>query len=59
MQALWILVSKLKLKRLQEEEITEEEEEVEEVEEVEEMFKKEEMLKQLKEEEENQTPKLH
>lgn len=56
MQALWILVSKLKLKRLQEEEITEEEEEVEEVEE---MFKKEEMLKQLKEEEENQTPKLH
>jgi len=58
MQALWILVSKLKLKRPQEEEITEEEEEVEEVEEVEEMFKKEEMLKQLKEEEENQTPKL-
>lgn len=53
------MVSKLKLKRLQEEEITEEEEEVEEVEEVEEMFKKEEMLKQLKEEEENQTPKLH
>ena len=58
MQAQWISDSKPKLRRLQEEEITEEEEEEEEVEEVEEMFKKEEMLKQLKEEEENQTQKL-